>query len=226
MNLQVCVPYEKCPYNCPMCIASGRKQFKNEYDEDEEYYFSQLEKIADNYDNFIITGATDPTLNKAWLENIIDILYRFGNVELQTRNYNLKGFDLKGLSTLAYSITTIKDFLRAWKFKKLENGNNRLVILLTKEFDFLTADNFNPMGYNQITFKVLQKTADEKTNKWIDENEMKDFANIYNIINKYNGEEVSVRIDTNCQDSHGRYEIFREDGLLYKKWEDETPIER
>ena len=107
----------------------------------------------------------------------------------------------------------------------MPNAKNRLVILLTKEFDFLNAKNFSPMGFEQITFKVLQMTESEKTNKWIEANAMTDLTNIYAIVDKFNGnKKVSVRLDASCQDSHGRYEIFRADGNLYGRWEDKEPI--
>jgi len=82
------------------------------------------------------------------------------------------------------------------------------------------------MGYEQITFKVLQASGDPKTDKWIDENEMKNFDNILEIVKKFNGSDTSVRIDTNCQDSHGRYEIFRSDGLTYDTWDALEPIRK
>jgi len=205
-----------------MCIASDRKVFDNVYKSEPDFYHHRVDnEIAGFYDSYIITGNTDPTLNRKWLKDILIDLDGCENIELQTKNYNLKGYNLCGITTLAYSIINVKDYLKAHSFRKIK-GDNRLVILLTKEFDFLTADNFDPMGYNQITFKVLQDTASEEANGWILTNEMADLTNIYEIVNKFNGNQnVSVRIDTTCQDSEGRYEIFREDGKVYNNWEDE-----
>lgn len=218
MNLQVCVPYEECPFKCPMCVANGRKKFNNLYKSDRDRYLQKLDTLGTlDYDCFIITGGTEPTLNKEWVEEAIVALGR--NVELQTKNYNLKGYDLYGLNTLAYSITKPRELRDAWKYRKIDN-NNRLVILLTKDFNYLNVENFSTMGFNQITFKVLQLTADKKTNEWIEENRMTDLSNIYKIVDHYNGNDISVRLDSNCQDSHGRYEVFREDGKTYKSWED------
>ena len=222
MNLQICVPYEPCPFKCPSCIANGRVKYSSLYDKDLVSYIKKLNELSKNYDYFVITGDTEPTLNSHWLKRVLFNL-QDKETELQTRNYNLKGYNLKGLKTLAYSITDNKSYLKAWRFRKIE-GNNRLVILLTKDFDFLTAKNFETMGYNQITFKVLQKTADSKTNEWIEKNRMKDLTNIYEIIEKFNGTETSVRIDNNCQNSFSRYEIFRPNGLVYDSWESEEPI--
>ena len=66
MNLQVCVPYEKCVFNCPMCVAKGHEHnydFKNIYREDKEFYKTQLSKIVQFYKDFIITGECEPTQN-------------------------------------------------------------------------------------------------------------------------------------------------------------------
>lgn len=227
MNMQVCVPYQKCPFNCPMCIANGRKLFDNTYKTNPKLYYKWLKNYIDNFEinDIVLTGATDPSLNVNWLQDTLKQLKGIEvNIELQTKNYNLKGYRLKGLDTLAYSIPDLKSYLKAWRFRKLKGGNNRLVILLTKEFEILNAENFSPMGYNQITFKVLQSGADAKTNKWVEENRLEDLTNIYAIVNKYNGSDISVRIDTNCQDSESRYYVYREDGNIYDSWESELPM--
>jgi len=140
-------------------------------------------------------------------------------VELQTHNYHIDTNELQQIDVLSYSITNAKEYLRAYKFPKIQNGTNRLVILLTKEFAFLDKDNFNPMGFEQITFKVLQDSEDTSINKWIAENKLEDLTNIYDIVNTYNGSDVSVRIDTSCQTAKGRYQIFRSDAYIYENWE-------
>lgn len=222
MNLQVSMPYEPCPFKCPMCIASGRKRFPDMYSENREEYLNKLKALAESgkYKDFVITGASDPTLNIHWLGDVLETLKGY-HTELQTKNYSVKNYDFHELSVLAYSITNSKEYLQAWSLRRLPNAKNRLIILLTNEFNFLTVKNFSAMGFEQITFKVLQTTEDEKTNKWIDANEMKDLSNIYAIVDKFNGnKKVSVRLDASCQDSHGRYEIFRADGKVYSRWED------
>lgn len=224
MNLQVSMPYETCPFKCPMCISNGRKRFPDLYSTNREDYLNKLTKLASSnkYNDFIITGASDPTLNRHWLSDVLKTLENY-RTELQTKNYNMGGYELHNLFVLAYSITNSKEYLQSWKLRKLSSAKNRLVILLTKDFSFLTAENFNSMGYQQITFKVLQPTEDKKTNKWIENNAMTDLTNIYEIVNTFNGnKDVSVRLDSSCQDSHGRYEIFRADGKLYESWNDEN----
>ena len=222
MNLQVCVPYQKCPFKCPMCIASGRPIYENGYKNNYEDYMHNLIMAIGRYDtqDIVLTGNTEPTLDRTWMTTIsrvIKNIYPNIPIELQTKNYNLKGFNLSNIDVLSYSITNSKEYLKAWNFRKIKR-TNRLVILLTKEFDFLTADNFNAFGFEQITFKVLQYGADKVTNKWVDKNKLEDLTNIYNIVSRFNGSDTSVRIDTNCQNSVNRYKVFREDGITYKEW--------
>lgn len=228
MNLQVCAPYEKCVFNCPMCVAKGHKhnyKFKNLYQDNPDKYLVSLLRTTEEQDigNIVITGECDPTQNMRFVKDII----AFGQenhiiTELQTHNYNVNVGELFGLDVLSYSITNVKGYLRAHKFGKI-NGINRLVILLTKEFDFLNKDNFNPMGFKQITFKTLQHGEDEQINKWIDENKLQDLSKIYEIVDHYNGTDTSVRIDTSCQTAKGRYFVFRSDGQLYESWEAQNP---
>ena len=183
MNMQVCIPYQKCPFKCPMCIASGRPTFDNVYKSNYAQYTRNLIEYINDYeiDNVVITGTTDPTLDRTWLRKVTDEIKAHEPhlpIEIQTKNYNLKGYNLHNIDVLAYSITSVKDYLKAWQFRKIQR-TNRLVILLTKEFDFLTADNFNTFGFDQITFKVLQEGADLDNNKWVQENAMTDLSNIY-----------------------------------------------
>ena len=228
MNLQVCVPYQKCPFNCPMCIAKGRNTYPNLYELNYDDYMQELTDTIKTLDirDVVLTGATDPTLNRKWLTYIqeeIKIPCPTVNIELQTKNYNLKGYNLSRIDVLSYSITDYKSYLKAWNFRKI-NKTNRLVILLTKEFDHMKAEDFNPMGYEQITFKVLQRGADKQVNDWIFKNEMTNFSEIYKIVDRFNGTKTSVRIDTSCQESENRYFVFREDGELYKDWSSEKPL--
>jgi len=204
-----------------MCIASGRPTYENLYKENTDLYLRRLTDLIEGYDieDIVLTGNTDPTLDRNWLRIVTNEIKENYNlpIEIQTKNYNLKGYNLSQIDVLAYSITSVKDYLKAWQFRKIPR-TNRLVILLTKEFDFLTADNFNAFGFDQITFKVLQEGADLEQNKWVQDNAMTDLSNIYDIVNRFNGTDISVRIDTNCQDSENRYVIYREDANVYKEW--------
>lgn len=227
MNLQVCIPYRKCPFRCPMCIATGRQKFDDLYSKNKDKYLKILKKEVVKYNDVILTGDTDPTLNREWLEDVISAIREVSptkNIELQTRNYNLKSYNLDGLSTINYSITCLSDYLKAWNFRKI-NGINRLVILLTNDFQIFNTETFNPMGFEQITFKVLQYSADENVNQYIKTHKLENIDNIYRIMHKYNGTDISVRVDENCQDSENRYRIFRSDGKIYKGWDSVEPTE-
>lgn len=111
----------------------------------------------------------------------------------------------------------MKEYLKIRNLRKIQ-GNNRLVILLTKEFDFLTVDNFELFGFNQVTFKCLQESDNEETNQYIKANRIGNMDKIYQIMNDLALRGVSVRIDENCMDAAGRYRIFRTDGNIYEKW--------
>jgi len=209
-----------------MCIASGRPVFENLYKSEYDFYKQRLitALIRNEPTDIVLTGNTDPTLDRNWLTRLSTLIADHSNnfnrkipVELQTKNYNLKNYNLSNIDVLAYSITSVKDYLKAWNFRKIKR-TNRLVILLTKEFSFLTAENFNTFGFDQITFKVLQEGASIEQNEWVQENSLTDLSNIYEIVNRFNGTNTSVRVDTDCQNSEDRYLIFREDGKLYKEW--------
>ena len=136
------------------------------------------------------------------------------------------------IHTVSYSITNSREYLCAWGWGINNCDYNipmhRLVIILTDEFNFLTADNFNTMGFEQITFKTLQESDDEKVNEWIRQHKMDEahLNNIREIVNKYNGNpsNCSIRLDESCQTATGRYEIFRSDGQCYGSWEAKLPI--
>lgn len=236
MNIQVCCPYQKCVYNCPMCIAKGHKHnYKFSNNTNSQEYYDNLSNIIEYEQtcDVILTGECDPSQNMQWVKKVLTQLkdtYFSGSVELQTRNYNIDVQKLEDLDlgVLSYSIVYLKDYLKSHSFNKLRVGINRLVILLTKEFEFLNKDTFNTMGFNQVTFKTLQYGEDKNVNKWIDENKMsEDGVNrIREIIEFYNGsKECSVRLDENCQDATNRYYIYRSDGKLYKNWEEENALE-
>ena len=85
------------------------------------------------------------------------------------------------------------------------------------------------MGFEQITFKTLQESDDEKVNEWIRQHKMDEahLNNIREIVNKYNGNPYcSIRLDESCQTATGRYEIFRSDGQCYDSWEAKSPIDK
>lgn len=233
MNIQLCIPYEPCVYHCPMCIARGHKhnyQFQNLYKTDIKQFTDNLLKSLNSveFNDIILTGECDPTQNIRFLQYAIKIIRKYypdKKIELQTHNYHTDLKKLRGLNVISYSVTSVRDYLASYSFKKPKNMTSRMVILLTNEFGFLTAENFNDMGFNQITFKTLQNGENPLINRWIDSHRLKNIENIKKIVSKFNSDtDVSVRLDQSCQDATGRYYVIRSDGLLYENWEAAEPI--
>lgn len=237
MNLQVCVPHQTCVYRCPSCIARGRPaRFENVWGKDRNAWAKKLNALLSDktkrFGSLTITGDCDPSQNEVFMKEVAELVANTGagergmTLEVQTRNYHFpikEWFDTT-YAVLCYSIINSAGYLYSPNLAKLKNGKNRLVILLTEDFKFLNVENFQTYGFDQITFKVLQLTADEKTNEWIKANRLKNLDPIYEIVEAYNTKNCSVRIDTNCQDAYGRYIIYREDGKFYGRWEDEKEI--
>lgn len=232
MNLQICAPYEPCVYNCPFCVArihpQHNHQFGNEWAERPDYYRAKLAAVFSDYkiDCVVITGECDPTQNLTWVYDVIKVVREFSDapIEFQTHNLSLDERTCpRDIDVLAYSITNAREYLSSWRCYKHPNAINRAVLILTKELEFLNKDNFSTMGFDQITFKALNQTESESTNKWIEKYSAKDLANFYEIMNSRNGSSVSIRVDTTCQKAEGRYYVFRSNGNVYDSWEDAIP---
>lgn len=226
MNLQVCIPYQRCPFGCPMCIASNPKHYDNLFAANSAAYLGGLGAALSRqkYKDVVLTGDTDPTLNSEWLKKVTRFLtflnfkYKVG-VEIQTHNYAWKG--MPGIIVNAFSITTLKDAARIPSIHT-STGLNRLVVLGTKELlrHFLEND-VDLSEFQQLTLKALQHTASKV-------NAVDDYINsvsceeslLQQAAAKFKDLGLQVKIDLNCQDSEGRYAIFREDGKLYHSWEE------
>ena len=218
MNLQLCVPYEKCPFHCPMCIAADGKKFNNLHESDRDLYFSRLAKALDKTDgNVVLTGDTEPTLNKKWLIDVIKFIksYKGHKIEIQTHNYNLAdGFEMLDLiDVVAYSITSPTELMKVNNLHRF-SGINRLVILGTKPNARKLQGFELPDGFQQVTIKLLQYGESDKANSIVDL--IRATENMFEGIKFADG--ISVRIDTNCQESEKRYKVFRENGIRYKGW--------
>lgn len=238
MNLQVSVPHQKCVYSCACCVARGHKNqntFENLYKTNKKVWSAKLrDAIYDGeYAGIVITGECDPTQDMAYCEDVISIIDNFDptpTVEFTTHNQKaantlLASYWGKKVDVVTLSVTNVREYLNAWRFpirNAFFSPIYRMVILLTEEFEFLNVNNFNTMGFDQITFKTLQHGEDAGVNAWIDSNKMSEegLAEIRKIVDKYNSHETcSVRLDTSCQDATNRYEIFRSDGEVYDSWE-------
>ena len=228
MNLQITVPYETCPFSCPFCIANNPKVqsiFKNVYEENFKEYMDNLIFTIRLYDikTVIITGDTEPTLNMRWVTQVVwNIKQEFGSlvkIEIQTRNYNL--YTISQLSYLDIDVIAFS-FHETKKLNELGNlflpQTKRAVIVLNSLFDTEQADY---SGYEQVTFKSIQKGENLEINQWIDSHEFVSDVK-YGIENYSN---ISFMFDKNCMDSENRYFIFREDSQVYKTWTDTIPME-
>lgn len=239
MNLQVPVPYQKCVYSCPCCIARGHKNqdtFGNLYAIDKRKWQKRFENILKegNYDSVVLTGECDPTQDMRYCNDVISVIRNMRGktptIEFTTHNQKFDNALLSvsyghKIDVVTLSVTNSREYLNAWRVPQKNaffSPIYRMVILLTNEFDFLNVNNFNTMGFDQITFKTLQHGEDPAINSWIDANKMGEtfLDNIRDIVDKFNSSGTcSVRLDTSCQDAKGRYEIFRPDGKIYKSWE-------
>lgn len=238
MNLQISVPHQKCVYSCPMCVARAHRNegaFENLYKTNKREWYNKLHQtIYDgDYNSIVLTGECDPTQDMAYCEEVIAAIDDHSptpTVEFTTHNQKavrtlLASYWGKKVDVVTLSVTNVREYLNAWRFPERNaffSPIYRMVILLTEEFEFLNVNNFNTMGFDQITFKTLQHGEDAGVNAWIDSNKMSEegLAEIRKIVDKYNSHETcSVRLDTSCQDAANRYEIFRSDGEVYDSWE-------
>lgn len=235
MNLQLCSPYKKCPFNCPMCIAATDdgevNNVFNLYEADVFEYMKRVIIAARDKEAVVITGDTEPTLFPQWISKMLKLLSLMdyeGKIELQTKNYKL-GYYLPdwaadGLTTVAYSATCVKDIDRVFEMIKSYVGGcrTRLVVLLTEEnvdylFHKVNIRDFKQ--FSEITFKVLQSPNCEEANKVVHNVKHYDKNKLTLILEALREHtNCSVRVDTNCMDSEGRYEILRINGETYKTW--------
>lgn len=236
MNLQLCSPYKKCPFNCPMCIAATDDgEVNNVFNLFEAEPFEYMKRVLEatiNKDAVVITGDTEPTLFPEWISKMLKLLSLVdynGKIELQTKNYNL-GYYLDnwandGLTTVAYSATCPKDIDRIIEMMKTHSSycKVRLVVLLTKEnVEHLFHKIDIPKDFywiNEITFKVLQNPDCEKAKEVVNEIKEYDeskFALVLQVLHEYTN--CSIKVDTNCMDAEGRYEILRINGAIYNSW--------
>ena len=224
MNLQVCIPYQKCPFGCPMCIASNPKHYDNLFATNSAAYLGGLgaTMLRRKYQDVVLTGDTDPTLNPEWLKRVARFLTNFKykvGVEIQTHNYGWKGMD--GITVNAFSITTLKDATRISSIRTT-SGLNRLVVLGTKELlQYFLENNVDLSEFQQLTLKALQHTASkvDTVDDYIDSVSCEETL-LRQAAARFEELGLQVKIDLNCQAAEGRYAIFREDGKLYNSWEE------
>lgn len=239
INLQLCIPYEKCIYNCPYCIAKGKNHgygFENLYEKNKNEYFDNLNTLlkSGNYKSVIVTGEADPTQNQPFIREVVTFIrknqknYGALTIEIQTKDSNCSWSDLD-IDVAAYSVDNLKDFENLTKLKH-PKAIIRPVIILTK---FWTIERVEKVLSNsedifeQLTFKELQLSDSETINKWIEKNKFQNNEWLEKRLKEYRrtNEEVSIRFDRSCQTAEGRYEIFRSDGLRYDTWEQSESVD-
>lgn len=237
-NIQLCMPYQPCPFGCEMCIATAPTKFDNLYASNPECYFRMLGAFLESpgYVNVVLTGDTEPTLNKKWLKEVADFLklhrqpLGFSNsskpyrqVEIQTHNYAWHGMD--GIDVNAFSITSVRE-ARIIPTIRTDHGINRLVLLGTKDLMRHVLDtDIDVSAFAQVTIKALQyapSVGAAEVNHHIDEIRC-DEELLEAVRAKFAELGLSVVLDLDCQDlgnTYHRYHVFREDGRMYESWDD------
>ena len=228
MNLQLASPYKTCPFKCSFCCAAVDRDYPwkdNLYFTDKTEYFQNLIHAikSNNIKTVVITGDTEPTLFEEWMEECIKIIRAFFpkiTIELQTKNYNTKVFNL---DKIRYSIANQDDFYKMLKNKKYTNEKIGITYLYSASLNWIDIIAILTNVYNtemQHTIKILQpsSTGNIDIDNWIKNNSIP-----LSSISKELFKSLNVWIDENCMDTDGRYIIFRIDGKIYKDWA-ELPI--
>lgn len=234
-SLQVLTPARKCLFNCPFCIAKTHEHhnlFDNNYKDKYDFWKDNYIKILNTYTDLktvVITGTNEPMQDQDYVEEVIKITRENRpdiQIELQTRIYK-KTDIFNEIDIVAYSIS---DFKLLNKIDVVDKGA-RYVLILTNTFDNkLLKDILKevPKKVKQITFKVLydSKGVNAVIDEWIKNNKisLNTATNLKEEIENYNGK-LSIIFDENCMEAENRYMVFREDGLLYKDFDSNKPIE-
>ncbi len=234
-SLQVLTPARKCIFNCPFCIAKTHEHhnlfennYKEKYDFWEENYINILNSNID-LKTIVITGTNEPMQDQEYVKDVIQITREIRpdiKIELQTRLY--KKTDIYNeIDVVAYSIS---DFKLLNKIDVVNKGA-RYVIILTNSYDNKTLNDILkelPVSVTQITFKILHdsKGINPMIDEWIKNNKtsLSTVKKLKNDIKNYHGE-LSIIFDENCMEAEDRYMVFREDGLLYKDFDSNKPVE-
>jgi hypothetical protein len=240
MNLQLCMPYELCKFNCSFCIARGHKhnyQFKNVYQTNYFRYLVELQDIlmspVHNIKTIVFTGEADPSQNIQWIQDCLEAIegvrkspdYAYIKTELQTKDQRADYSVLQGLDVLSISVSNMKEFNNAKDLvKTYPQFLVRPVIILSKAF--IGKTNIHDMDltpFKQVTFKELQWTEDSDVNEWINKNRFIGRDNLKDLIFSFK-DTVSIMYDLDCQNGFNRYLIYRSDAEIYRSW-DELPKE-
>lgn len=233
-SLQVVSPARPCIFDCPFCISKAHREdyhYVDIYTEDHRLWvtnFTNILRSEDDLKYIVITGTNEAMQTPAFIDEVITLVKAHRpdiQVELQTRCYRSNPL-YKKLDVVAYSIS---DPIFLDKIEPYCDRINRYVLILTDKYNGMTLEDIiklTPKSVTQITAKVLQDSGgiNQKLDSWIAAHRLdegtesrlkKDIANY--------SDSLSIRFDDNCMDAEGRYMIFREDGNLYRNW-DQAPI--
>lgn len=226
MNLQLNSPYKPCPYKCPFCCAGfvdSSSWFRDtEHDAlfftDRHAYLSRLYTLLDdmNFGTVVITGNTEPTLFRDWIRAVRHILdLRFdGKVEITTRNIAYRGDE--DLYAVSYSFDRIPEVVHISRAKI-----TRSVFILNDNLSIDSIIAYHKRTGGQTTVKNMARNSygNDQVNAWVEKHRV-DLSNeeIARL------ESAGIRYDHDCNNSEGRYMIFRADGNLYNSWPSRVPI--
>ena len=233
-SLQVLTPAGKCIFNCPFCIAKTHKHhnlFDNNYKDKKniwEQNYINIIKTNTDLKTVVITGTNEPVQDLDYIKDVIKLTRQNRNdikIELQTRYY--KKIDVfNDLDIVAYSISDYK----LLNIIDVVDKGSRYVLILTNTFDNKSLDDILkviPNKVKQVTFKVLHdsKGVNPIIDEWIKNNKVLEdtISNLKNGIENYHGNR-SIIFDENCMEAKNRYMVFREDGLLYKDFDSNKPV--
>lgn len=228
MNLQITVPYQTCPFKCPFCIANNpnvQSKFSDVYTMNKNQYFKNLLKVIveQKITTVVLTGDTEPTLNMVWVyevSNFVKAVEPNMQIEIQTKNFSvntLRELALTPIDIIALSIDKASQLDKVNQIA-LDGKLKRATVVLNSEFKPSQAD-FS--GFDQITFKAIQKGDNTEINQWIDEHQFTGLGELAEIMRKYPN--ASFFYDENCMITENRYIIFRSDGMVYNTWVSTQP---
>lgn len=228
MNLQITVPYQTCPFKCPFCIANNpnvQSKFSDVYTMNKNQYFKNLLKVIfeEKITTVVLTGDTEPTLNMVWVyevSNFIKAINPNVQIEIQTKNFSintLRELALTPIDVIALSIDKCSQLDKVNQIA-LNGKLKRATVVLNSEF---VPNQSDFSGFDQITFKAIQKGDNPEINQWIDEHQFTEYGELATIMMKYPN--VSFFYDENCMITDNRYLIFRSDGMTYKTWVSTEP---
>lgn len=248
MNVQITVPYQTCPKKCPFCIANNPKTLGKYKDNTGwvDYWVDidmQLKALYEENGKkpltVVLTGDTEPTLNMGWVDTAITQLKRninVGSIEIQTACHEYETLNklltmIGDRGVVAISVFTVNQMRNLKKvfddteFSLNIKSTKRLTLILNDMLNLktLSENAFDLFTfYKQVTFKVLQKGLNGGVNEWIDKHKAYDADLLDVLVTHLQALGKSVVIDENCMDTLGgdRYQIIREDGKLYRDWND------